>query len=293
MRPGGKFLVHLQVDVQCRAEELAASILIRGRLDQWVTDIVKRRTHTAMGTLNFDPVNDDTKEAYAKAQQDTASEKQLGQSPKKQGQSILSGTALRDILLRDFGKDASGLEDSQHKAVESDQPTGMFSRNDLIMSWCRRQLRKSGPVIEVEGDPSVPLNRSQRRAIALMLSKRISLVQGPPGTGKTRTLIEAINLLKSHWQVPDVILVTGFTNTSVDNIADGLSKKGLKVLRYGDAVKVRDDLRHTTLDYHIEHHPLHPQFKELVQKIAKAKAESKAEPGEIAIEIGLICCTVG
>jgi hypothetical protein len=63
-------------------------------------------------------------------------------------------------------------------------PQGVLARNQLIQSWTRRYRTEDGrePVI-VEGDPMVPLNPSQMRAIAMMLSERLSLVQGVSAGG--------------------------------------------------------------------------------------------------------------
>lgn len=91
-------------------------------------------------------------------------------------ETILTGTALRDILLRDFttpGKSVPFRKDPSHP-----QRQGMFTNDMLIMSWCRRQLRPGRRPLEIEGDPDVQLNSSQRKAIAMMLSERVSLIQG-------------------------------------------------------------------------------------------------------------------
>lgn len=58
-----------------------------------------------------------------------------------------------------------------------------------------------------------------------------------------------------HWQVPYPILVSAYTNTACDNLADGMRKRGLKVLRYGSPSRIREDLKETTLDWYLEQHP--------------------------------------
>jgi hypothetical protein len=110
-------------------------------------------------------------------------------------QLIFQGTHLRDVLLRTFdpsadphahialqaadevaylpyealehrGKLASGLSDM-----------GAFKHDVRIQSWARRYAEIE-PVV-VEGDPVLEgLNSTQRRAMALMIGQRISLVQG-------------------------------------------------------------------------------------------------------------------
>lgn len=80
------------------------------------------------------------------------------------------------------------------------------------------------------------LNDSQRQAVAAITqNEQLTIVHGPPGTGKTTTLIEAIaQLIKAG----EKILVSAPSNTAVDNIAKGLIKQGLQVLRVGNMTKV-------------------------------------------------------
>lgn len=54
--------------------------------------------------------------------------------------------------------------------------------------------------------------------------------------------------------MPQPILVSAYTNTACDNLAEGMSKRGLKVLRYGSRSRIRDDLRELTLDWYLEKH---------------------------------------
>ena len=57
------------------------------------------------------------------------------------------------------------------------QTKSILADNQEIVSWTKRYLREA-PVVRSEGDPEIPLNPSQIRAIAMMLSERLSLVQG-------------------------------------------------------------------------------------------------------------------
>jgi hypothetical protein len=54
--------------------------------------------------------------------------------------------------------------------------------------------------------------------------------------------------------VPQPILVTAYTNTACDNLAEGMSKRGLKVLRYGSRSRIRDELKKSTLEWYLENH---------------------------------------
>lgn len=202
---------------------------------------------------------------------------QMDQSKHQEHQTILNGTSVRDILLRAFQTDylpPSSSADEAHimvpeptamKPTDVDAtplptphaqaaPRGVLARDQLIQSWTRRY--RSPRVLKIEGDPHIPLNQSQLRAIAMMLSERVSLVQGPPGTGKTRVIVETIKLLKSHWKIPHPILVCAHTNVAVDNLLAGLRQHGIRALRSGSYDSVREDLQEYTFDHMVEKHPL-------------------------------------
>ncbi len=82
------------------------------------------------------------------------------------------------------------------------------------------------------------LNASQQQAVnAIVQNSELLIVHGPPGTGKTTTLIEAVQQLISLKQK---VLVSAPSNTAVDNIAIGLIKCGVKILRVGNTSKVHE-----------------------------------------------------
>lgn len=82
------------------------------------------------------------------------------------------------------------------------------------------------------------LNKSQKSAVkAIVDNIDLAIVHGPPGTGKTTTLIEAVQQLV---KVGEKIIISAPTNTAVDNIAKGLIKEDVKVLRVGNLAKVDD-----------------------------------------------------
>lgn len=148
------------------------------RIDLWVSDIVLKRTEEAFATLKIDPVVTDTESTKARLRE---KERQFDvenpSSPILVNESILAGTTLKDILLRDFEQPGHAVQlrrDPSHP-----QRRGMFGDNQLMMSWCARQLRTDAQPMDIEGDPDVShLNSSQRKAIALMISERVSLIQG-------------------------------------------------------------------------------------------------------------------
>lgn len=107
------------------------------------------------------------------------------------------------------------------------------------------------------------LNSSQRRAVAKSMVSSFSLWQGPPGTGKTRTLLALIRVLvgtsvktSTRWKEMGAVLACADTNAAIDNIVEGLASdqamKGLRVVRVGSPAKVRDHLRHLTLEAQAE-----------------------------------------
>jgi ATP-dependent RNA/DNA helicase IGHMBP2 len=90
------------------------------------------------------------------------------------------------------------------------------------------------------------LNTSQNQAVnAILQNEGIQIVHGPPGTGKTTTLSHAIQaLVKSGKR----ILVAAPSNTAVDHFAKVLVKKGVKVLRVGNHIKIDDAILDFTVD---------------------------------------------
>ncbi|KAF9553856.1 P-loop containing nucleoside triphosphate hydrolase protein [Agrocybe pediades] len=215
-------------------------------------------------------------------------------------ETILQGTHLRDVLLRSFSSqpvssDAIGEmnaavlgeidanEDSwdsslseSEEAEEEDERhhAGVFKDDQLIQSWAERYSRPN-PVV-VEGDPPLDgLNASQIQAMATMIRNRVSLVQGPPGTGKTKTIIETIKLLKSHFQVPQPILVCTYTNVAVDNLVEGFGKAGVKPLRIGQNATSKQSSLQWSLDYKLQEHPLNPKLLKVAEEDEAVSAELK------------------
>jgi ATP-dependent RNA/DNA helicase IGHMBP2 len=84
------------------------------------------------------------------------------------------------------------------------------------------------------------LNQSQQSAVAAIVqNEEIVIVHGPPGTGKTTTLVEGIVQLIKNGQK---VLVSAPSNTAVDNIAKGLIRQKLVVLRVGNTNKVDETI---------------------------------------------------
>ncbi|KAH7924454.1 P-loop containing nucleoside triphosphate hydrolase protein [Leucogyrophana mollusca] len=244
------------------------------RLDVGRSNIVFDRMRTAISHFNHDP---NAQEADS-----------VHQTPDRQF--ILHGTHLRDVLLRSFSPSSSSLhaplqapdevayvphETLEHQSREGRDHGGAFKDDMRIQSWARRYAEWDP--IRIDGDPVLAgLNPTQVRAIAMMIGERISLVQGPPGTGKTKTIIEAVKLLKAHFQVHHPVLVCTYTNVAVDNLVEGFASAGVKPLRVGYGGKIKSSLYEHTLDCKLEQHALKPQVDRLISdqdRIGKRRSD--------------------
>jgi len=105
------------------------------------------------------------------------------------------------------------------------------------------------------------LNESQQKAVAAILeNEEIVIVHGPPGTGKTTTLVEGIlQLVKAGQKV----LVSAPSNTAVDNIAKGLIRQNLVVLRVGNTNKVDETIFSHTPEGKLSNSKYQKEIKQL------------------------------
>ncbi|KAF8627603.1 hypothetical protein AX17_006174 [Amanita inopinata Kibby_2008] len=240
------------------------------RLDVGISNLIYERMRTALSRFNQDVRSQEPKF--------TANNRQT----------ILQGTHLRDVFLKRFDPGHSNMPQALQAPDDVEYPShqrldhtetvgkgrsgyeqmGAFRDDMRIQSWARRYA-EIDPV-EIEGDPDLSkLNKTQIRALAMMVGQRISLVQGPPGTGKTKTIIEAVKLLKVHFEVPHPLLVCTYTNAAVDNLVEGLASAGVKPLRVGFGEKVRPSLAEHSLDYQIECHPLRATLSPILKEEKK------------------------
>ena len=83
-------------------------------------------------------------------------------------------------------------------------------------------------------------------AVRAALTRRCTVVQGPPGTGKTTASVQILRLWAKLGLGP--ILATADGNVAVDNIALGLARCGVDVVRVGSPAKVSASLEAFTLD---------------------------------------------
>jgi hypothetical protein len=211
------------------------------RVDLGTSNIAYTRMRDAMRALNADPTENDSAEDDSSVV-------------------IHKGTLLRDVLLRSFSPDSV----FDVPALPSWGHEGAFAQDQRIQSWVKRHARPSP--LHIQGDPDLKgMNTAQIRAIAAMLGERVSLVQGPPGTGKTKTIVEAVRLLKGHFEVPHPLVVCTYTNVAVDHLVEGLAAAGLKPLRFGSVQRVPTALLPHTLDHQYTNHRLQPDLHKAMQ----------------------------
>jgi hypothetical protein len=98
------------------------------------------------------------------------------------------------------------------------------------------------------------LNSSQAQAFANAMQYRLSLIQGPPGTGKTHTAVRILAAWARNGAGP--VLAVADSNVAVDNLLEGLLDQGVKAIRLGQPVKVRENLRDATMAAQMEEHHL-------------------------------------
>lgn len=135
-----------------------------------------------------------------------------------------------------------GLDDDERKALEVRTKT-LALADEVVEGLLPARLAEAENEIDALGSVS----SAQRNAILNSMSKRLTIVQGPPGTGKTHTSIRILTLWAKTMKYKP-LLATSECNIAVDNIAEGLVKNGVKVVRIGRPEKVREHLERACLD---------------------------------------------
>lgn len=162
------------------------------------------------------------------------------------------GTILRDVLL-------GQVHDPEENASMTPKISGKFLRVEPL---------------------DVALNPSQAEAMKAAMSRRLTIIQGPPGTGKTHTAVATLAQLAREGRGP--ILATAESNVAVDNLLEGLLDHGIRAIRIGRPVKVRETLRTATLDAQLEDHPkqdeiaiIRDEMDEVHRALPKLKGREK------------------
>ena len=145
--------------------------------------------------------------------------------------------------------------------------------DDILMASLHDVMNSSERPPEIPKTKRVPsnvdisklkLNKSQHEAVMGALTRRLTLIQGPPGTGKTHTAIEILTTMVKHKVGP--ILATADSNVAVDNLLKGLLDKGIKAIRIGQPVKVRERLREATLAAQMAQHSMNDDIDAIISE---------------------------
>ena len=115
---------------------------------------------------------------------------------------MLHGTHLRHTLLDSFSPSSESThstplqrpdevnyvshETLDHGSRGPKDSKGAFKEDMRIVSWAKRYMRPNS--VRVEGDPCLPLNASQVRAVATMIGESMSLIQGVSSPAHTSGL---------------------------------------------------------------------------------------------------------
>ena len=107
------------------------------------------------------------------------------------------------------------------------------------------------------------LNPVQAKAFSNAMEYRLSLIQGPPGTGKTHTAVRILAAWARNGAGP--ILAVADSNVAVDNLLEGLLERGVKAIRLGQPVKVRESLRVATMAAQMSEHHLREDVETIIE----------------------------
>ena len=168
-------------------------------------------------------------------------------------QSIIDSSHTHILGLR-LGIDATSyqvMKSALKEAIRRDDET--FARLREVLAGVQKPEFRHLPHIHCPW-----LNPSQCDAVQKVVEARdVAIVHGPPGTGKTTTLVESIiETLQKESQV----LVAAPSNVAVDWISEQLMRRGVKVLRVGNPVRISDEM----LDCSYERrYAAHPDYAEL------------------------------
>lgn len=165
------------------------------------------------------------------------------------------------------------MRDALNSVFEED---GSAPLRELLLGMVHDPASTASLIPELGGAKQVripmpsDLNQAQREAADAAMSSRLTLIQGPPGTGKTHT---AVRILEA-WAKQDIgtVLAVADSNVAVDNLLEGLLARGVRTVRLGQPVKVRENLREHTMDAEMERHPLRKdllEHLELNEKLAR------------------------
>ncbi len=172
------------------------------------------------------------------------------------------------------------MRDALNSIFEED---GSAPLRELILGLVHDPEGTASLIPEMKGAKEIrvalpsDLNGAQREAAKSAIGRRLTLIQGPPGTGKTHT---AVRILE-NWAIQDTgtVLAVADSNVAVDNLLEGLLERGIRAVRLGQPVKVRESLREATMDARMESHELNRDLIEEVERNEKLSRKIKGMRG--------------
>ena len=105
-----------------------------------------------------------------------------------------------------------------------------------------------GPEENAELVALIKRYEGQIEVLKALLSRRLGLVQGPPGTGKTATATTIVAQWVRSRAFNGAVLCCSDSNIAVDNLLEGLVKKGIRAVRLGRPENTRPDLLRHSID---------------------------------------------
>lgn len=72
------------------------------------------------------------------------------------------------------------------------------------------------------------------------------------------------------------LLATAFTNVAVDNLLEGLLKLGVRAVRVGRSVKIREELRAVSLEVQMTRDRRYPRLEEITQEITRLETSQRS-----------------
>ena len=173
------------------------------------------------------------------------------------------------------------MRDALNSVFEED---GGAPLRDLLLGLVHDPVGTASLTAQLGGARARPaslasdLNEAQREAAKAAVNNRLTLIQGPPGTGKTHT---AVRILEA-WAKQDLgtVLAVADSNVAVDNLLEGLLSLGVRAVRLGQPVKVRESLREATMDARMEEHPLRRDLDHWLESNEKLSRRVKGMKGK-------------
>lgn len=164
-------------------------------------------------------------------------------------------TELRTVITGSLATKGSSTPESEALLASAGMPPAFLGKRGATTATVKAAvqdiLRRSGQ----------QLNPSQLATIRSALRRRVSLIQGPAGTGKTKTacclVAAAVRLHQTvssdaNTPAPRPVLAVAASNVAADELLEGLRAIGVRAIRVGQTVSVRESLRNATLDAALE-----------------------------------------